>query len=191
MPQTQVTPFRASRHISITGIQHDVEDENGHRVTIFHLPWTKVAGRGEDVFWAEQADETDPKAALAWHIRTNRPAPEEHLFSYDTYSRVGARVRKPLAMSTFLARLRKLARVTPEVAALTGHSFRIGGTVWCLLRNMPFDVVKAKGRWKSDSFQLYLRRHAEIMAPYVQASGRAWRVVLQAARNDVANQPST
>ncbi|KAJ7200097.1 hypothetical protein GGX14DRAFT_372564 [Mycena pura] len=36
-----------------------------------------------------------------------------------------------------------------------------------LLRGLPLDVVK--GRWASDAFAIYLRRHAKIMAPYMQA----------------------
>jgi len=38
-----------------------------------------------------------------------------------------------------------------------------------LLRGVPFDVVKAIGRWASDAFRLYLRKHAQILAPYMQA----------------------
>ncbi|KIK32835.1 hypothetical protein CY34DRAFT_100692, partial [Suillus luteus UH-Slu-Lm8-n1] len=38
-----------------------------------------------------------------------------------------------------------------------------------LLQNVPFEVVKMKGHWASDAFQSYLRKHAQIMAPYMQA----------------------
>ena len=38
-----------------------------------------------------------------------------------------------------------------------------------LLRGVPFDVMKVKGRWSSDAFILYLRKHAQILAPYIQA----------------------
>ncbi len=38
-----------------------------------------------------------------------------------------------------------------------------------LLRGILFDVVKTIGRWKSDAFILYLRKHAQILAPYMQA----------------------
>ena len=34
---------------------------------------------------------------------------------------------------------------------------------------MPFDVMKAKGRWAGDSFLIYLRKHAIVIAPYIQA----------------------
>lgn len=185
LPAAQKGRFNPARHISIDKVERDVEDRYGNRVTIFHLPWTKVASRGQDVFWAEQDDDTDPKAALAWHIAQNQPSPRGFLFAYYTTSAAGKRVRRPLTIPAFLSRLRSMAAVAPEVARLTGHSFRIGGTVWCLLRSIPFEIVKAKGRWKGDSFQLYLRRHAEIMAPYIQADGDVWQAVVTYMRNVV------
>jgi hypothetical protein len=39
-----------------------------------------------------------------------------------------------------------------------------------LLRGVPFDVVKAMGRWSSEAFTIYLWDHATILAPYIQAS---------------------
>ena len=33
-----------------------------------------------------------------------------------------------------------------------------------------FDIVKSMGQWSSDAFTLYLRKHAVIMAPYLQGS---------------------
>jgi hypothetical protein len=53
---------------------------------------------------------------------------------------------------------------------LKGHGIRIGSTLEYLLRHIPFDVVKVKGRWASDAFLLYLRKHAQILAPYMQAA---------------------
>jgi hypothetical protein len=38
-----------------------------------------------------------------------------------------------------------------------------------LLDGVPFEVVKTKGRWSSDTFQVYLRKHELILAPYIQA----------------------
>jgi hypothetical protein len=56
------------------------------------------------------------------------------------------------------------------LASLKGHGVRIGGTLEYLLRGVPFDVVKSMGRWSSEAFTLYLRKHAVIMAPYLQGS---------------------
>ncbi|KIK78220.1 hypothetical protein PAXRUDRAFT_164588, partial [Paxillus rubicundulus Ve08.2h10] len=46
---------------------------------------------------------------------------------------------------------------------------RIGLTLEYLLRNVPFDIIKVKGRWVSDAFLVYLRRHVQILTPYMQA----------------------
>ena len=51
-----------------------------------------------------------------------------------------------------------------------GHGICIGSTLEYLLRRVPFDVMKVKGHWASDAFTLYLRKHAQIFAPYMQAA---------------------
>ncbi len=38
-----------------------------------------------------------------------------------------------------------------------GHSFRIGGTTFFLIKGVNPDVVKALGRWSSDAFKKYWR----------------------------------
>jgi hypothetical protein len=53
---------------------------------------------------------------------------------------------------------------------LQGHGIRIGSTLEYLLRSVPFDVMKAMGQWAGDSFQLYLRKYAVIIAPYTQST---------------------
>ena len=52
---------------------------------------------------------------------------------------------------------------------MQGHGIRIGSTLEYLLRGIPFDVMKVKGRWASDAFLIYLTKHAQILAPYMQA----------------------
>jgi hypothetical protein len=39
--------------------------------------------------------------------------------------------------------------------------------------------MKIKGRWASDSFERYLRKHAEIMASYMQAQPELHEGVLR------------
>ena len=53
---------------------------------------------------------------------------------------------------------------------MQGHSIRIGSTLEYLLCGLPFEVMKAKGRWNSDPFHQYLRNHAKVPAPYTQAA---------------------
>ncbi|KAF8958928.1 hypothetical protein BDZ97DRAFT_1667759, partial [Flammula alnicola] len=45
----------------------------------------------------------------------------------------------------------------------------IGSTLEYLLRGVPFEVMKVKGRWASDAFIKYLTKHSQILAPYMQA----------------------
>ena len=50
-----------------------------------------------------------------------------------------------------------------------GHGICIGTTLEYLLRGVPFEVMKVKGCWASDAFLIYLTKHAQILAPYMQA----------------------
>jgi hypothetical protein len=52
--------FNPGTHVTIQNLSHD-QDCSGHRVTMLHLPRTKMAGNeGKDVFWASQEGDTDP-----------------------------------------------------------------------------------------------------------------------------------
>ncbi|OSX64401.1 hypothetical protein POSPLADRAFT_1124486, partial [Postia placenta MAD-698-R-SB12] len=75
---------------------------------------------------------------------------------------------RPLTRRAFIARLTSAARAA-GIDPIQGHGIRVGGTLEYLLRGVPLDVVKSKGRWAGDSFSIYLRKHAQVMAPYMQA----------------------
>jgi hypothetical protein len=68
-----------------------------------------------------------------------------------------------------MARLNSVAAEL-GLESLKGHGVHIGSTLEYLLHGLPFDVVKSIGHWSSDAFTLYLRKHAVIMAPYLQGS---------------------
>ncbi|KAJ8455568.1 hypothetical protein ONZ45_g18908 [Pleurotus djamor] len=141
------------------------QDRNGIEVQVCHLPSSKTQPAiGEDIFWATQLGDIDPRAALEAHLQLNRVPPDKHLFSWR--HRNGLR---PLTKSEFLNALAPVA-TSLSMERLQGHSIRIGGTLEFLLRGTPFEVVKSLGRWSSDAFQLYLRRHAVVIAPYIQES---------------------
>ncbi|EAU90846.1 hypothetical protein CC1G_11800 [Coprinopsis cinerea okayama7 len=153
-PSRHVTP----KHLSET------TDRNGNTVITLRIPRTKVSDDGEDVYWAKQNGETDPMAALENHRRVNQPADDEHLFTYrDTRGK-----RRPLSSKGFQQRIAAAARAA-GLEPIPGHGLRIGSTLEYLLRGMPFETMKAKGRWAGDSFQRYLRKHAQVVAPYIQA----------------------
>jgi hypothetical protein len=159
--------FNAEAHIKVANVQHNITDRNGNIVTTFHLPQTKIVPKergGETVFWAQQEGHSDPSAALTNHLEINQPPQLAHLFAY---RHNGA--HRPLTKHTFLTRLKKALNSAGRPMK-HGHSIRIGATLEYLLRGVPFEAMKSIGRWSSDSFSLYLRKHAQILAPYVQAN---------------------
>ena len=164
----KLTAFDPSVHVKVSDVRHGVLDRNGLEETIIFLPWTKAAhNNGENIFWAKQVGIADPYAALANHLQINDPPDNNHLFAFK--HRGGMR---PMTKPILLARISNIAD-TNRIPKLPGHGLRVGGTLEYLLRGIPFEVVKAKGRWKSDAFQGYLRLHGQVMAPYMQADPQA------------------
>jgi hypothetical protein len=154
--------FNPDSHVKPSDVSTST-DRQGNQVTAFFIPCTKSAREGEQVSWAQQEGVTDPKGALENHLRVNDPPPNLHLFAYKC--KAGHR---PLTKRKMIERLTKAAR-DAGLDPLQGHGIRIGATLEYLLRGVPFDVVKVMGRWASDAFILYLRKHAQILAPYLQA----------------------
>jgi hypothetical protein len=159
--------FDSSKSVAQKHLSYD-QDRNGLKVTVLHLPQTKSSPHGEDVFWAKQNGDTDLVAALENHLRINKPPQEGHLFAY-LHQRGSRTEHRPLTKAKFLEQVSKAAKAT-NLEPLQGHGIQIGFTLEYLLRGVPFDVMKAQGRWAGDSFMLYLRKHAVIMAPYIQAT---------------------
>ena len=143
---------------------------------MLHLPSTKTAGAEmEDVYWASQQGETDPTAALQNHLQVNQPTEGSHLFAYQA-----KHARRPLTKAKFLERVGAAARAA-GLEPLQGHGIRIGSTLEYLLRGVPFDVMKTKGRWAGNAFQLYLRKHTVVIAPYIQAEPAAHEAIFRYA----------
>lgn len=156
-----LTAFNSKLHITPADVSTK-EDRHGHKVTAYQLPRTKCSASGEEVSCASQDGPSYPKANLDNHININNPPNNGHLFAYKH-----GNGHRPLTKSALMQRLNTIAKKL-GLDDLKGHGFRIGATLEYLLRGLPFDVVKAHGRWKGDSFTLYLRRHAVILAPYIQ-----------------------
>lgn len=74
----------------------------------------------------------------------------------------------PLTKAKFIEWLASAARKVGKDPQ-AGHGIWIGATLEYLLHGIPFDVVKVKGRWASEAFTLYLTKHAQIVAKYMQA----------------------
>lgn len=157
-----LSSFDPTQHVKPSDLSKKA-DREGHWVTAAHLPVTKSAREGEDVAWGpQQMPEVDPDTLLAEHYRVNNPAPEGALFAWRHPN--GPR---PLTKSEFMKCINNAA-VSLGMESLQGHGLRIGATLEYLLRGLSFETVKAIGRWSSDAFLLYLRKHAVILAPYLQ-----------------------
>ena len=75
---------------------------------------------------------------------------------------------RALSKKEVTGRIDTITKNNPDLPNLKGHSLCIGGTLHYLLLGVPFDVVKTMGRWSSESFTIYLRHHALVLAPFLQ-----------------------
>lgn len=152
-------------HVKVSDVKYGEKDCNGLEETVIFIPWTKVAKeKGEKIFWAKQDGIVDPQAALANHLSINKPSKNRHLFVFKHNN--GWR---PMTRTILITRVNKIANQN-GLEKIPAHGLQVGSTLEYLLRGVPFDVVKTKGRWKSDTFLGYLREHALILAPYMQAN---------------------
>jgi hypothetical protein len=154
--------FDPAKHVKITNMR-DSTDRNGLMSKVFRVPITKVARSGEDIYWSKQNGDSDPEAAFINHITINHPSPDEHLFAYQHKA-----ARRPLTKKAFLHRIALAARKA-GLQQKKGHAIRIRSTLEYLLRGVPLEVMKQKGRWASEAFARYLTKHAQVLAPYMQA----------------------
>lgn len=157
-----LTAFKTNAHVKPSDVTTE-RDRNGLESTAFQLPRTKTSIHGESVSWSKQNGDTDPQDALTHHLTTNQPPQDGPLFAY-RYKHT----HRPLTKPAFIKAL-ATAATKAGLQPLQGHGIRIGSTLEYLLRGVPFEVVKVKGRWASDAFLIYLTKHAQILAPYMQA----------------------
>ncbi|KAJ3551431.1 hypothetical protein NM688_g4708 [Phlebia brevispora] len=127
---------------------------------------------GEDISVAAQSGPIDPVGELLNHLQVNNPSANEHLFSHTKYltrpvhsARIPRQV--PLMKAAFEAHIHAAA-ADAKVPCPSGHFFHIGSTLEYLLRGISFEMVKTLGRWKSEAFLQYLRRHAQVLAIHLQ-----------------------
>ncbi|KAF8152520.1 hypothetical protein B0H34DRAFT_821821 [Crassisporium funariophilum] len=114
------------------------------RLTTLHIPRTKSAPEGEEVYWSAQLGPSNPEAALDCHLQSNQPPETGHLLAYKY--KCG---HYPLTKTAFVQRLAILVRKA-GLNLLQGHGICIGAMLKYLLRGVPFD-------------------HTLILAPYIQA----------------------
>ena len=163
----QLDAFSPSSQVTTANLCVD-RDSNGLEVTVLHIPSIKAAPlEGEDVFWSSHPGPTNPYAALENHLRVNYPTSSDHLFAYRHKEQL-----HPLTKPAFIKRLASAARQA-GLEPLQGHGIRIGATLFYLLHGLPIEAVKIMGRWSSDAFLIYLRKHAQVLTPFIQADPKA------------------
>ncbi|KIK73354.1 hypothetical protein PAXRUDRAFT_178672, partial [Paxillus rubicundulus Ve08.2h10] len=154
--------FEPTKHVKRSDVVMDVEDWHGLKATKIRIPETKTTKTGKDIFYAEQSNLSDPKAALENHFTINDPLSHHHLFAYKVKEKC-----QPLMKDKFMEWINFAAKKA-SLNLMQGHGLGIGWTLEYLLRGVSFEVVKSMGRWSSNAFALYLCKHAMIMAPYLQ-----------------------
>ena len=87
---------------------------------------------------------------------------DAHIFSYTSTDGFIA-LTKPI----FLQRCNEIWHAL-GYPRTTGHCFRIGGTTELLIAGTPPDIIKATGRWSSDSFLRYWRALDDIAPQYIR-----------------------
>jgi len=129
---------------------------------VLHLPRTKTHAHGQEVVLVDQHATIDPISLLKRHLRLNNIPGNAHIFSFATDEGL-----TPLTKSSFLRRCNSIWHPL-GYPRTTGHCFRIGGTTELLVAGTPPDVVKAMGRWSSDSFLRYWRTLDDIAPQHVR-----------------------
>ncbi|KAI6140565.1 hypothetical protein BKA82DRAFT_170566 [Pisolithus tinctorius] len=139
---------------------------------VFNLPATKCSIKGKTVQCAPQDNPiTDPMQALQNHILLNPATNDAHLFTWK-HPIHGIR---PLSKTEVMRMIAKLAKSHPGLPNIKGHSLHIRGTLFYLLNEVPFNVIKTMvmnltmGHWSGDSFTIYLRHHTLVLAPFLQS----------------------
>ncbi|THH15573.1 hypothetical protein EUX98_g9443 [Antrodiella citrinella] len=59
--------------------------------------------------------------------------------------------------------LAKLRTVFPTSSNIGGHSLRSGGATHFAIVGWPDDRIQALGRWSSDAFKIYIRKHPVVL----------------------------
>jgi len=157
--------FNTSLHITPSDVCTE-QGPHGKNITVFCIPHTKTSLTGQDIYWAAQADLSDPYWAWINHLRINEPPTNAHMFM--TKKQKGRTTTwTPLSRHTFLKCLTIVAQAA-QLTPLQGHSICIGSTLEYLLRGLSLKTMKAKGQWASNAFTMYLHRHVQVMALHMQ-----------------------
>ena len=72
---------------------------------------------------------------------------------------------------------KSVTRIGLDASQYSGHSFRAGGATELFVRKVPYNIIKAYGRWKSDAAMLYYRDPNNANRVVSRAFGRAEKCI--------------
>jgi len=156
------TAFKPDKHIT-RGMAIFGTDMKGAPYACLDLPVAKTAKPGEvqSVFLNEQ-DDLCPLAALH-NMAARSPATAiEPLFSW--LDKTGT--------ARLMVKAQALDRINTILLAWGWgtqfrHSFRIGGTSFYLARKVDPEIVRLAGRWKSLTYQVYIRAFKQVASQHL------------------------
>ncbi|SCZ97399.1 BZ3500_MvSof-1268-A1-R1_Chr4-2g07188 [Microbotryum saponariae] len=160
--------FIAERHLAVANARRiDATTEAPLRYEL-DLPFDKVRRRvGRTlVVSARDGEPFCPVGGIDNHFRLNEPPPGR-LFSYR--AREGG--HRQLTSSAFSRRIRDILEASGR-APLNNHSFRSGGATFYLREGVHTDHIRNLGRWSSNAFDRYWRRHKEIAIQVLSKAGK-------------------
>lgn len=120
---------------------------------------SSIGSSGQSICLAQQEPALDPLAALNHHLLLNKPTVSDHLFSW----RDSAGRARPLTRRAMNDRLSAILTAAGG-GKFFGHSLRIGGASFFLSRGVSPEIVKLLGRWKSITYEVYVRA-LKLIAP--------------------------
>ena len=95
-----------------------------------------------------------PVSALINHFRLNRLASSDFLFSVKSSPSLPTR---PITYRNFASFLSKvITTLDLDSQSFSPHSFRRGGASFAFECNVPAELIKFQGDWRSDAYLVYL-----------------------------------
>jgi hypothetical protein len=129
----------------------------------FHLPGHKADRffEGNQVILQQTSTPDDPMKPFLLYLQTRDLG---FPFNPELWLRIDGTIP---TRSWFMLRLRKL--FASDVA---GHSLRSGGATALAEAGVPPHLIQAIGRWASDAFQIYIRKHPVLLAAFLYNNHR-------------------
>ena len=117
---------------------------------------TDPAGQGVKVFIGRTGDDLCPVQALLDYLNVRGDAPGA-LFRWQDGS--------PLSQTRFVSAIRQvLSAANLPAEDFGGHSLRIGAATTAAAAGLDDSAIQSLGRWRSASYQLYIRRDPSNLA---------------------------